>query len=92
MEQFVSNLADDLNISPALAAIFDMVREVNTSCDQGKVGTSEAEAVLDFLRKIDQVLNVLPLEPEEEIVPPELEEVLAEKRNCPRREKLEGGR
>jgi cysteinyl-tRNA synthetase len=76
MDQFTENLADDLNISPALAAIFDMVREVNGLCDQGKIGISEAEDVLDFLSKIDQVLGVLPLKPEEEPVPAALEEAL----------------
>src|ERR1700722_7191716 len=76
MTQFTANLADDLNISPALAAIFDMVREVNGLCDQGKIGISEAEDVLDFLSKIDQVLGVLPLKPEEEPVPAALEEAL----------------
>ena len=86
MEQFATSLADDLNISSALAAIFDMVREVNSLCDQDKIGTPEAEEVLDFLRIIDQVLNVLPLEPEEEVVPPELEEAL-QKREMARAEK-----
>lgn len=76
MEQFRAHLADDLNISPALAALFDMVREVNALCDQGKIGISEAEDVLDFLARIDQVLGVLPFEGREEAVPVELEEAL----------------
>ena len=38
MEQFVASLADDLNISPALAALFDMVRQVNGLCDRGEIG------------------------------------------------------
>lgn len=86
MDQFVSHLADDLNISPALAAIFDMVREVNSLCDQEKIGISEAEDVLDFLSKIDQVLGVLPLDAEQETIPPELEEAL-KKRESARTEK-----
>lgn len=86
MEQFSSNLADDLNISPALAALFDMVREVNILCDQEKIGISEAEDVLDFLHKIDQVLNVLPLQPDEEPIPADLE-VALQKRETARAEK-----
>jgi cysteinyl-tRNA synthetase len=86
MDQFAANLADDLNISPALAAIFDMVREVNMLCDQGKIGISEAEDVMDFLAKIDQVLGIFSLQPEEELVPPELEEAL-KKRESARTEK-----
>jgi len=79
MEAFTSHLADDLNISPALAALFDMVREVNSLCDAGQIGISEAEDVLDFLRVIDQVLGVLPLELAKEEIPAELEEALQER-------------
>lgn len=86
MEEFSSHLADDLNISPALAALFDMVREVNSLCDAGKIGISEAEDVLDFLHKIDQVLQVLPLQPTEEPIPLELQEAL-ERREAARVEK-----
>ena len=55
-------------------------------CDQGKIGISEAEDVLDFLHKIDQVLGVLPLQPEEESIPSELLEAL-EKRERARIQK-----
>lgn len=86
MDQFLLGLSDDLNISTALAALFDMVREVNSLCDQEKIGISEAEDVLDLMHKIDQVLGVLPLQLEEERVPPELEEAL-KKREAARAEK-----
>jgi cysteinyl-tRNA synthetase len=86
IEQFAFNLADDINISAALAAIFDMVREVNSLCDQEKIGILEAEDVLDFLHKIDQVLGVLPLQSQEELIPAKLEEAL-ERRETARVEK-----
>ncbi|MBS0620017.1 MAG: cysteine--tRNA ligase [Verrucomicrobia bacterium] len=86
MDQFMWHLADDLNISPALAAVFDMVREINTLCDQGQVGISEAEDVLDFLKKIDEVLGVIPLEEKEEEISPELASAL-ERREEARRAK-----
>ncbi len=79
---FATHLADDLNISAALAALFDMVREINALCDQGKIGICEAEDVLDFLIKIDSVLGVLPLEQENEIVPRELEEALLKRKRA----------
>lgn len=79
LRQFIEHLGDDINISAALAALFEMVREVNTLCDQEKIGISEAEDVLDFLQKIDQVLGVLPLEKQQEIIPHELEEALKQR-------------
>ncbi len=67
LNSFKEYLADDLNISPALASLFDMVREVNALCDQGKVGVSDAEEVLDFLKKINSVLAVMTFEKVDEI-------------------------
>jgi cysteinyl-tRNA synthetase len=86
MKEFVLHLSDDLNISPALAAVFDMVREVNILCDADKIGISEAEDVLDFLFKIDAVLGVFPLTPEEEVIPQDLLDALS-KRQQAREEK-----
>jgi cysteinyl-tRNA synthetase len=86
LHEFTAALADDLNISAALATLFDMVREVNTLCDQEKIGISEAEDVLDFLKKIDQVLGVLPLKSSEEVIPRELIQAL-ERRERARIEK-----
>lgn len=76
LHHFTEALADDLNISPALAALFDMVREINTLCDAKKVSSQEATATLDLLKKIDQVLGVLPLQPEELEIPQDLQEAL----------------
>ena len=82
LQKFTEALADDLNISAALAVLFDLVREVNSLCDRGQVATSEAEAVLDFLKKIDQVLGVIPLEPQEESIPADLEEALKQRESA----------
>jgi len=75
---FTEALADDLNISPALAALFDLVREINCLCDADKVGKEEAQKVIDLLTQFDQVLGVLPLQPSEEI-PHALQQLLAQR-------------
>jgi cysteinyl-tRNA synthetase len=62
---FTDFLADDLNISPALASLFDLIREINILIDEKKIEKKEAQEVLKFLEKIDLVLQVLPLEKEE---------------------------
>lgn len=76
---FAQHLADDLNISAALAALFDLVREVNGLCDRQAFTTSDAQAVLQFLEEIDTVLGVLPLAQEERSIPQELEELLQQR-------------
>lgn len=85
-QQFKEALADDLNISEALAVLFDLVRELNTLCDQDQLGKKDAKTILEQFAKWDEVLAVLPLEEKEENVPPDLLQFL-EKRENARREK-----
>ncbi len=84
-QKFSAALADDLNISPALGTLFDLVRSVNTLCDENRISKLEAEKILQFLKNIDTVLGVLFTREEEEI-PIELQEMLV-KRNEARAEK-----
>ncbi len=76
---FSEALADDLNISPAFAAVFDLVREINCLCDAGKVGKEEAQKILDLLEQFDQVLGVLPLQTNSEEISQELQDLLAKR-------------
>lgn len=77
--EFAHALADDLNMSLALAALFDLVREINSLSDAGKVGFEEAQIVLDTLKRFDKILGVLSFEKEVETIPPDLEEALAKR-------------
>lgn len=83
---FKAAMGADLNISVALAALFDAVREINILCDAGKVSTKEARAVIEMLSVLDKVLNVIPLQAKEEEIPLELTEAL-QKRQKAREEK-----
>lgn len=83
---FAVSLADDLNISSALAALFDLVREINTLCDIGRLGAEQARQVLQLLQKFNQVLGFLIFEKERDAIPQDLVEAL-EKRLQARREK-----
>jgi cysteinyl-tRNA synthetase len=50
---FVAGLEDDLNISEALAALFELVKSVNILVSQGTVGREDADRVIGFIREID---------------------------------------
>lgn len=78
-EIFSIALADDLNISAALAGVFDLLRGVNGLCDEGKVGKEEAEKVLALLKRFDEVLGVLSFEDAVDEIPADLEEALAKR-------------
>jgi cysteinyl-tRNA synthetase len=84
-QNFREGFADDLNTAAALAALFEMVRELNILCDRNALGEEEAREALALLHEWNQILAVLPLEKEEEI-PQELVECLA-KREQARKEK-----
>ena len=73
---FTESLADDLNISLALASLFDLIREINTLCDADKIGRIQAGAILQFLKQINEVLGILSFNQLDEQIPKELEEAL----------------
>jgi cysteinyl-tRNA synthetase len=61
---FESSLDDDLNISPALAAVFELVRELNRRIDGRRISTADAGRAAAFLRDLDRVLGILDAETE----------------------------
>jgi cysteinyl-tRNA synthetase len=58
---FEAALDDDLNISPALAALFELVRELNRRIDGRQLSTVDAGRATDLLRDLDRVLGVAPV-------------------------------
>ncbi len=75
---FTEALDDDLNISPALAAVFDLVRDLNRRIEARSLSTADAGRSLAALRDIDRVLGVLP-DPQEPGLDPELQAMLDER-------------
>ncbi|HVT59249.1 MAG TPA: cysteine--tRNA ligase [Thermoanaerobaculia bacterium] len=65
--EFAAALADDLNVSAALAALFAFVKEVNVAIEAGGLGRGDKEGVEAALGAVDQVLGVLDREAWQEI-------------------------
>ena len=59
-EAFAAAMDDDLGISAALAAVFELVRDVNRRIAARTISTADARLALDALRDLDRVLGVLP--------------------------------
>jgi cysteinyl-tRNA synthetase len=57
---FGEALDDDLNVSAALAAVFELVRDLNRRLEARSLSTSDAGRALAALRDLDRVLGVLP--------------------------------
>ncbi len=58
-DEFSAALADDLNSSAALGAVFELVKEVNKAIEQQKIGIGDRQRILDALADVDRVLGVL---------------------------------
>jgi len=71
---FEAALDDDLNISPALAAVFDLVRELNRRIDARQLSSADVGRAMAFIRDLDRVLAVAPAP--EEGLSAELQELL----------------
>ena len=52
-------LADDLNTAVALAAVFDLIRDVNTAMDRGQFLQQDAPRLVASMEKFDEILAVL---------------------------------
>jgi len=75
---FEEAMDDDFNTAAALAAIHDMVREVNTIAADRKLGAEDQEAVLDAIAKFDSVLGIFGPE-EDQLLDAEIESLIEER-------------
>lgn len=83
-QRFEEAMDDDLNVSPALGAIFDFVREVNREMSGKKLTYEDGRNVLDTMDRFDIVLGVL--ERKDESIDARIESLI-EERNRARKEK-----
>jgi cysteinyl-tRNA synthetase len=81
---FDAAIASDLNTAGALAAIFDLVREVNAACDAKQVSRADAAQVAAAVEEMDRVLGVVSLRRAEDARPPvpvaEIEQLIEDRR------------
>ncbi len=82
--EFKKALCDDLNMSVALAALFDMMRDVNNLFDACKISSKDGEDILSFLKECNQVLSVLSFD--DMNIPQDVLDAL-EQRNIAKKEK-----
>ena len=74
---FHEHVTNDLNTAAALGVLFDLVRALNTSIDNGELGTADAAAVRTAFERFDRILGVLSLRRLEDEQPPvPVEEIL----------------
>jgi cysteinyl-tRNA synthetase len=67
---FASALREDLNTAAALAVLFDLVRALNSTMDEGRLGRGDAAVARAAFEDFDRVLGVLALRRAEDARPP----------------------
>jgi cysteinyl-tRNA synthetase len=83
---FGGPMDNDLEISVALASLFDFVREVNNLLDANMVSKAEAAEVGGLIMQIDAVLGVIGEVKAQEVLPAEID-TLVKKREEARKAK-----
>lgn len=83
---FGGSMDDDLNISIALASLFDFIREINNLLDSNNISKAEAAEVGGTMMKIDAVLGVIGKVEVEEALPSDID-ALVQKREVARKAK-----
>lgn len=79
---FDNALKDDLNISIALATLFDALRSINTWIDQNQISSENAKSILDAFTSFDKVIGCLPLTSKTLDIPPELLDALQKRQQA----------
>jgi cysteinyl-tRNA synthetase len=69
-DAFRSALEHDLNTAAALAAVFDLVRDVNAAIDAREISATDAAGVRQAMDDFDRVLGVVSLRQAEDAQPP----------------------
>ncbi|MBU2438259.1 MAG: cysteine--tRNA ligase [Acidobacteria bacterium] len=67
-DKFQKGLADDLNMSVALTALFEMIKKVNILISKKEIRQDDAGQILQAVQRVDGVVGILPLESEEDLV------------------------
>ncbi|HSE40801.1 MAG TPA: cysteine--tRNA ligase, partial [Acidobacteriota bacterium] len=84
IRNFEAAMDDDLNISGALAALFEMIREINKLADSNSLLADDVPLIRAAMKKMDQVFDVINFP--QESISDEIEQWI-EKRNDARRRK-----
>jgi len=81
---FRQALLDDLNTAAGLAAVFDLIRDLNAAIDAKAVGRRDADAARRAIDEFDVVLGVVTLRHAEDAQPPvpveEIERLIEERK------------
>ncbi|QQS33622.1 MAG: cysteine--tRNA ligase [Acidobacteriota bacterium] len=81
LRKFTVAMDDDLNTAAALAAVHDMVREVNIIMSSRRISAEEKDAVIDAVAKFDAVLGIFGPE-DDQLLDADIEALIEERQQA----------
>jgi cysteinyl-tRNA synthetase len=76
-QSFINAMDDDLNISSALASLFEFVKKISIPLSRSQLSEGERDNILAIMKKMDSVLGVMNFR--EEIISEEVSKLLQER-------------
>lgn len=76
-EKFEKAMDDDLNISNALAAIFDFTHDINKIIDEKKIHQDNVDGIIQLMKMFNDVLGVISFE--EQVIEEDIENLIKER-------------
>jgi len=77
-------MEDDFNTPKAMAVIFELINKGNFLIARNKLSSADAKKILEFLRKVDGVLNFIFWKKPKEKIPEEIIKLVKEREKCRR--------
>ncbi|MFW6134935.1 MAG: cysteine--tRNA ligase [Elusimicrobiota bacterium] len=78
LQSFKNGLSNDLNISVALASLFEMIKKVNILLLNDQIFDKDAKKIKETIYHIDNVLGVLPAQ-KDQLIPEEIQKMIDER-------------
>ncbi|WP_000311237.1 DALR domain-containing protein, partial [Leptospira interrogans] len=78
-KEFEESLADDLNISKALAVVFESVKQINSLLDTNQSDSKQRIEYIQILAYFDRILGVLNFESKKDLLDSEIDSLIEER-------------
>ncbi|WP_061249072.1 cysteine--tRNA ligase [Leptospira alstonii] len=81
-KEFEESIADDLNVSKALAVVFESIKQINSLLDSGKADSLQIQEYIQLLAYYDRVFGVLDFEPKKDLIDSEIDSLMEERQTA----------
>ncbi|PJZ28138.1 cysteine--tRNA ligase [Leptospira kmetyi] len=81
-KDFEESLADDLNVSKALAVVFESIKQINSVMDADKADSKQRMEYIQILAYYDRIFGVLDFSSEKDLIDSEIDFLIEERQTA----------